>query len=246
MRLNCDMGESDGELAPGNDARVMPHIDQANIACGFHAGEPLTIQRTLLLAAEYGVDVGAHPAYPDRTNFGRRSITLPANELTALLHYQIAALEGMAASCGLSLTHVKPHGALYNDTMRNADLRATVMGAIASYHRAYPLVLQATPQADQHRQEAQAHGITLWLEAFADRAYTRDGLLQARSENNAVHGAEATLAQVRQLLDHGSVTTCDGHTLTVSADTLCVHGDNSESVAAIASIRALLDRHSPP
>lgn len=242
MLLNCDMGEFDGEQSAGDDAKIMPFIDQANIACGFHAGGPFAVQQTLLLAAQHRVQPGAHPAYPDRANFGRRSMALSKNELTAVLHYQIAALEGMAATCGIKLTHVKPHGALYNDAMRNAQVRAIVMDAIANYQQPYPLVLQATPAAAKHRSEAEERGITLWLEAFADRAYTREGLLQARDEKNAVLEADAILSQVAQLLDSGCVTSWDGHIIPVAADTLCVHGDNPEALAAIASIRAMLDR----
>ncbi|MFK7976148.1 MAG: 5-oxoprolinase subunit PxpA [Halioglobus sp.] len=242
MLLNCDMGESYGRLTVGDDAKIMPYIDQANIACGFHAGDPLTIQRTLELAALHGVQVGAHPAYPDLEEFGRRSMTLSPEELIAGMHYQIAALEGMAAICGTKIAHVKPHGALYNDAMRDAKIRNTVMAALASYHRPLPLVLQATPNAAKLQEEAKAHGITLSLEAFADRAYTANGLLQPRSEKNAVHDAKAMLAQVEQLVTQGSVNSVEGKEVSLQADTLCVHGDNSESIAAIAAIRTLLDR----
>lgn len=242
MQLNCDMGESYGDSRVGDDASVMPHIDQANVACGFHGGDPVTINRTLALAAAHNVRVGAHPSYPDLAGFGRRSMQLTAEELTSSLHYQIAALEGMAASHSLTLSHVKPHGALYNDAMRDPALRATLMQAIAGYHRPLPLVLQATPDAGTLRAEARAMGIEIWLEAFADRAYTADGLLQPRSQRGAVHSGAAILTQVRQLVENGTVTSNDGQRIAIEADTLCVHGDNAGAVAAIAAVRALLDK----
>ncbi len=242
MQLNCDLGESYGSWKMGMDEAVMPHIHQANIACGFHAGDPLTMQKTLALAATHGVTVGAHPAYPDLVGFGRRSMKLSREELVASLLYQIAALDGMAASANIQLDYVKPHGALYNDMMADEQIRASVMAAVASYHRPLKLMLLATPQAEQHRREAEQAGLCgLWLEAFADRCYDDSGALLARSKPGAVHNREQTLAQVRQLQEHGTVTSAGGHTLSLSADTLCVHGDNIDGVRAIESIRAIVD-----
>jgi len=148
LQLNCDLGESFGSWKMGLDEAVMPHIDQANIACGFHAGDPLVIQKTLELAKQNNVTVGAHPGYPDLVGFGRRSIKTDSAELKAMLLYQIAAMDGMAASAGLSLEYVKPHGAMYNDMMANDGLRKTIMETIADYHRPLILMLQSTPQAD--------------------------------------------------------------------------------------------------
>ena len=241
MLLNCDLGESYGSWTMGLDAAVMPHIDQANIACGFHGGDPLTIRNTLSLAAEHGVSVGAHPAYPDLVGFGRRSMQLSTEEIIASLHYQVAALEGMAATLGLGLAYVKPHGALYNDMMADNAVRAAIMQAMAAYHRALPLMLQATPQAHEHRREASELGISLLFEAFADRCYDDDGKLLSRRLAGAVHDRNRMLAQVRQLREEGSVTTQSGKTIHLQVDTLCVHGDNQEGVEAIEAIRALVD-----
>lgn len=241
MLLNCDLGESYGERKVGLDEEVMPHIHQANIACGFHGGDPQTMGRTLDLAARHQVAVGAHPSYPDLEGFGRRSMDLPATEIIALLHYQVAALEGMAISRGLALRHIKPHGALYNDMMRERRIRHAVMAAVASYHRPLPLVLQATPQADTHREEAALEGVSLLFEAFADRCYTDDGALLPRSEEGAVHDEQRMLAQVLQLKRESTVTTASGRVIAVCADTLCVHGDNMAGVRAIRAIRALID-----
>jgi len=241
MLLNCDLGESYGSWTMGLDADVMPHIDQANIACGFHGGDPVTMRRTLALAAEHGVSVGAHPAYPDMVGFGRRSMSLSADEIIASLHYQVAALEGMALSQGLTIDYVKPHGALYNDMMANKDVRSAIMQAIAVFHRPLPLMLQATPEAAQHASEARAVGITVLFEAFADRCYDDDGSLLSRRKPGAVHDRERMLAQVAQLQAQGTVITVGGKVLPLQADTLCVHGDNIEGVQAIQAIRALVD-----
>jgi UPF0271 protein len=241
MLLNCDLGESYGSWTMGHDADVMPHIDQASIACGFHAGDPVTMRRTLALAAQYGVAVGAHAAYPDLVGFGRRSMALSHEELFATLHYQIAALDGMAQSVGLGLSYIKPHGALYHDMMGRAEVRATILQAIVGYHRPLALVLLATALADIHRAEAAAAGVPLLFEAFADRAYGDDGNLLPRSRPGAVLDRERMLAQVAQLRRESRVTTDSGNSLPLQFDTLCVHGDNPEGVAAIAAVRALLD-----
>ncbi|TDG12107.1 5-oxoprolinase subunit PxpA [Seongchinamella unica] len=240
MLLNCDLGESYGSWAMGLDAEVMPHIDQANIACGFHGGDPLTIGNTLAMAAEHGVQVGAHPAYPDLVGFGRRSMALSAEEIISSMHYQIAALEGMARTAGLTLAYVKPHGALYNDMMAREEVRHAIMRAMAAYHSELLLMLQATPEADTHRAEAADFGLELLFEAFADRCYDDDGRLLSRRRPGAVHNRENMLAQVAQLKAQGTVTTVSGKTLELSVDTLCVHGDNPEGVQAIREIRALI------
>ena len=170
MLLNCDLGESYGRWTMGMDAAVMPYIHQANIACGFHAGDPLTMRHTLALAAEHGVVIGAHPAYPDLVGFGRRSMTLSREEIIANLHYQIAALDGMAHSLGLSLAYIKPHGALYHDMMARSEVRAAIIEALVNYHRPLALMLQATVRANEHRAEAAAAGVPLLFEAAMEGA----------------------------------------------------------------------------
>lgn len=242
MLLNCDLGESYGCWSMGHEANVMPFIDQASIACGFHAGDPLTIQRTLALAAQHRVAIGAHPAYPDLVGFGRRSMALSRDEIIANLHYQVAALQGMARTAGLTLSYVKPHGALYHDMMHTPEVRTALLQAMASYasgDEPLALVMQATAQAEEHRAQAQAAGVPLLLEAFADRCYGDDGSLLPRNQPGAVHNRQRILAQVAQLRESSSVTTHSGRILALQYDTLCVHGDNPEGVAAIADIRAL-------
>jgi UPF0271 protein len=240
MKLNCDLGESYGSWSMGLDEQVMPHIDQANIACGFHAGDPLVMQKTLELAKVHDVTVGAHPGYPDLVGFGRRSINCSIDEIIALVTYQVAAIDGVAKSLGLELEYVKPHGALYNDMMVKESVRKAILTALSNYHRPLKLMLQATPQIEQHRAEANTFNIEVLSEAFADRCYADDGKLLARSQTGAVHNKDMMLAQVKQLKEQGSVTTVNGHVLALNADSLCVHGDNIEGVQAIEAIRELI------
>ncbi len=240
LMLNCDLGESYGSWKMGRDDDVMPHIDQANIACGFHGGDPLVMEKTLALAKANGVMVGAHPAYPDLVGFGRRPMHCSAEEIGAFMHYQIAALEGMAKIQDMELAYVKPHGALYNDMMAHERVRLPILKAIADFHKPVRLMLQATPQAEVHRKEAGEYDIELWFEAFADRCYDDDGKLLSRSKPGAVHTREKMLDQVEQICREGTVTTVSGHTLELRPDTLCVHGDNEEGIAAIIEIRKII------
>ncbi|TMN71953.1 hypothetical protein CWB85_08825 [Pseudoalteromonas sp. S1727] len=239
MKLNCDLGESFGVWQMGLDTEVMPHIDMANIACGFHGGDSDVMASTLRLAKQHNVMIGAHPSYPDKQGFGRRSMALSAQELTNCLHYQIAALEGMARVQGLSLEYVKPHGALYNDMMLDETLLTTVMQAIACYPSTLKLMILATANAKQHQQLAKQYQLDLILEAFADRQYTDDGLLVSRSLAGSVHDKPALIAQVKQLLTTGCVTTRSGKQLPLHADSLCVHGDNAAGIALIQEIKTL-------
>jgi len=242
LLLNCDLGESFGAWKMGLDDQVMPFIDQANIACGFHAGDPVVIKKTLLAAKRNNVVVGAHPSYPDITGFGRRSMKIPPMELIALLQYQIAALTGMASNLGIEVAYVKPHGALYNDMMADGHIRSAVMEAIAECHQPLAFMLQATPDAETHREEANAFGIEVLFEAFADRCYDDNGALLSRTKEGAVHSKEKMLEQVIQLQQQGTVTTVSGHSLTLQADSLCVHGDNLAGVQAIEEIRQLIQQ----
>ena len=240
LLLNCDLGESFGAWTMGLDDQVMPFIDQANIACGFHAGDPVVIKKTLLAAKRNNVMVGAHPSYPDISGFGRRSMKIPPVELIALLQYQIAALTGMASNLGIEVKYVKPHGALYNDMMADGHIRSAVMEAIAECHQPLAFMLQATPEAETHREEAKAFDLELLFEAFADRCYDDNGALLSRTKEGAVHSREKMLQQVMQLQQHGTVTTVSGHSLALQADSLCVHGDNLAGVQAIEEIRQLI------
>ncbi len=240
MKLNCDLGESFGSWTIGLDEQVMPHIDQANIACGFHAGDPLVMQKTLELAKKHKVSIGAHPSYPDLVGFGRRAMNCSRDEIIALVKYQIAAIDGVAKSLGLELDYVKPHGALYNDMMAKENVREAILSALASYHKPLKLMLQATANIAAHKAQAKSFNIEVLSEAFADRCYDDEGKLLSRTKAGAVHNKEKMLAQVKQLKEQGSVTTISGNTLIVAADSLCVHGDNIEGIQAIEAIRKLI------
>ncbi len=244
MKLNCDLGESFGSWTMGLDAQVMPHIDQANIACGFHAGDPLVMLNTIKLAKQHNVSVGAHPGYPDLVGFGRRSIKCSKDELVALVLYQVAAIDGVAKSVGTHLDYVKPHGALYNDMMCDIQIRDAILTAIEQYNTCnvtpLKLMLQATAELEQHRLQAKAFNIEVIAEVFADRCYDDNGKLLSRAQDGAVYQKKQMLAQVKQLIDQGSVTTVSGKILNMAADSLCVHGDNIAGVQAIEAIKELL------
>ncbi|WP_088330034.1 5-oxoprolinase subunit PxpA [Lacimicrobium sp. SS2-24] len=240
MLLNCDLGESFGNWKMGLDDQVMSYIDQANIACGFHAGDPDVIQHTLALAKAHNIEIGAHPAYPDLQGFGRRSMAHSHDEIVNLLHYQIGALSGMAAVQQLELSYVKPHGALYNDMMGKEAVFVAVLDAIAQFPRPLKLMLLATSEAPGYQQKAQEAGVELLFEAFADRRYLDDGRLSPRSMPDAVLDSQQTLEQVELLAKEGAVITVSGNKLPLKADTLCVHGDNPHAVAMVKQIRDLL------
>jgi len=240
LLLNCDLGESFGSWTMGLDEAVFPHINQANIACGFHGGDPLVMMNTLKLAKKYGVMVGAHPAYPDLVGFGRRSMNCSEAEIIAFVLYQMSALDGLAKSQGMDMEYVKPHGALYNDMMAKAEVRSAIMKAVSQFHRPVKLMLQATQDFAQHEKQASDLGIELLFEAFADRCYADDGKLLSRALPGAVHNKEKMLAQVKQLNEQGTITSVSGNTLIIKADSLCVHGDNMDGVNAIAEIKELI------
>jgi len=240
MKLNCDLGESFGQWNMGLDKEVMPHIDQANIACGFHAGDPLVMQKTLKLAKTYNVSVGAHPSYPDLVGFGRRSMKCSREEIIALVLYQVAAIDGVAKSLGIELSYVKPHGALYNDMMTNIKVREAILSALNQYHKPLKLMIQASASIDEHRAQAKTFDIEILSEAFADRCYNDDGTLLSRSITGAVLDREKMLSQVKLLKEQQCVMTLHGNHLTLKADSICVHGDNIEGIKAIAAIKELI------
>lgn len=241
LLLNCDIGESYGAWTMGLDAEVMPYIDCANIACGFHAGDPSVMRKTVALALTHNVTIGAHPAYPDLVGFGRRSMACSPQEIQDLLHYQIGALEGICRAQGARVSYVKPHGAMYNDMMANpAQLRAVIEG-ISRYNRELPLMLLAMRDNAAAQAMADEYGVTLWFEAFADRAYDSVGRLVSRNLPGAVHhDPETIIAQALTLSRGEALIARDGSQLLLKADTLCVHGDNASSIAAVQRIHQAL------
>lgn len=244
LLLNCDMGESFGPWHMGLDDQVMPLVDLANVACGFHASDPVTMARTVLLAKHAGTAIGAHPSYPDLVGFGRRRMDCHPQEIVAMIQYQVGALAGIARAHGLSLSHIKPHGALYNDMMREPDILRAVLEGVVSYDASLPLMLMATADNTEVERIAAEFGVSLLFEAFADRAYDSRGYLVPRSVEGAVlHDREEIVEQSLRLAREGIVTTLDGTEIPLAADTLCVHGDNAESVQAVQRIRAALDEY---
>ncbi len=241
MLLNCDLGESYGAWKMLVDSAIMPLLDQANIACGFHAGDPVVMQHAIEAAVTHKVAIGAHPSYPDREGFGRRSMAMSAAELIACIQYQVSALNGMAGLQGSQVTYVKPHGALYNDFMRDAAIRRSVFYAVAGFGRQrLPLMVQAHPDYRTLQAEAAEYGVPLIYEAFADRAYTDSGYLVSRQQAGAVLSLDAALEQVARLLRDGTIISQGGQPLSVNVDTLCVHGDTPGAVAMATQIRQLI------
>lgn len=241
MKLNCDMGESFGLWQLGMDEAVMPHVDMANIACGFHASDPLIMQQTVALAKQYNVAVGAHPGYPDLVGFGRRHISCTPDEIQAFILYQVGALAAFCKQQHIPLSYVKPHGALYNDMMQDETILIAILKGVAAFSPGLPLMLMA--QVDNRRSETLAaqFNVPLLFEAFADRCYTDDGLLQSRNRQGAVFTEHSQIInQAIQLAQQGSVTSNNGNIIKLKADTLCVHGDNAQSIEAIAQIKLAL------
>lgn len=241
LLLNCDMGESFGAWRMGLDDQVMPWIDCASIACGYHAGDPGCMRRTVALAAAHGVRIGAHPGYPDLQGFGRRSMACSPAEVEDMLLYQIGALQAICRAEGCEVSYVKPHGALYNDMLAQPPLLEAVLRAVRLAAPGAPLMLLAGAGNPGHQALAAAAGVPLWLEGFADRAYAADGALLPRSQPGAVyHDPERILAQALQLARGEPISTNGGQSLQLQIDSLCVHGDNPESAAVIRRLRQAL------
>jgi UPF0271 protein len=238
--LNCDMGESFGRYTLGNDAALMPHITSANIACGFHASDPLVMDRTVRLAREHGVAVGAHPGYPDLQGFGRRQLQLSPEEAEAAILYQIGALAGFARAAGASLVHVKPHGALYNQAARNRPLAEAIVHAAARFSRELIVVGLANSEVIEAGVEA---GQPVAREAFADRAYEADGSLRSRRLPGALlHDPAQAAQQAVHIARDGLVVAWGGQEVPVQAETLCVHGDTPEAPDHVQAIRQALEK----
>lgn len=239
MLLNCDIGEGFGPWKMGQDEEIMPLIDWANIACGGHAGDPDTMARTLALAKKHGVKAGAHPGYPDRRNFGRVRQDIPLDSLVNEVQAQVGALMALAQVQGMALHHVKPHGALYNAMMEDWGLLVRLAQAIAALDSGLVFVLQATPDRERHEMALQNTGLELAFEAFADRAYRPDGRLQSRAvEGSVLTDPDDVVNHVTRLRE-GYVDTAEGE-LAIQAETLCVHGDNPQTLEAVRRIRALI------
>jgi len=236
INLNADLGESFGAYRMGNDAELLATIDSANVACGFHGGDPSVMAETVRLARAAGVSIGAHPSFPDLQGFGRRVMRLGADELAAVVIYQVGALMGMARSQGVQVTHVKPHGAMNNMACEDAAMAATIAGAV---HAVDPGLILLAPALSQLARAGRAAGLRVADEVFADRAYTDDGNLVPRSQPGAVlASSEECLAHVLRMLDGGGIVSTSGRLLPTAFHSICVHGDNAHAVATAAAVRA--------
>lgn len=239
--LNCDLGESFGSYTIGRDADILPLITSANIACGMHAGDPVVMRKTVRLALDAGVALGAHPGLPDLMGFGRRRMDISPEEAYALVLYQTGALAAFAAAEGARLQHVKPHGALYNMAAKDYLLAHAIARAV--YDLDPELILFGLAGSESVR-AAQDVGLRVASEVFADRAYLPDGSLMPRSEIGAVFTDEKeSLAQALSLVTGGKVTAAGGAQIAVQADTICVHGDGIKALAFTRKIRAALEEH---
>ncbi|PSW11398.1 LamB/YcsF family protein [Photobacterium sanctipauli] len=231
MKINCDMGESFGLWQLGCDEQVMPYLDMANIACGMHASDPVVMKRTVQLAKQHGVTIGAHPGYPDLQGFGRRQMTMSNEELAAFFIYQLGALQAICQSESATLGYVKPHGALYNAMMKDDGVFQALLSGLKQYNPDLPLVVMAVPDHARYQDLAATYGIQLWFEAFVDRAYDDDGRLTPRTAAGSSHTSlEKIEQQAVQLIEERSVTTLTGNKVAIHADTLCIHGDGPLSL----------------
>lgn len=240
--LNSDMGESFGRWTLGDDEALLDVVSSANVACGFHAGDPSVMLRTLACAASRGVSVGAHVAYRDLAGFGRRYVDVAPDELKADVMYQIVALEGLARAVGADVRYVKPHGALYNRIVRDESQAAAVVDAIRSVDNSLAVLTQ--PGAAVGRLARQA-GLRVFREAFADRAYNADGTLVSRRLPGAVITDPAEVAsRVLRMVREREVVAIDGSVVPIDADSVCVHGDSPSAVAMARAVRARLEAES--
>lgn len=238
--LNCDMGESFGAWKMGADEAVMPFITSANIACGFHAGDADTMRRTVELAAQHGVAIGAHPGFPDLMGFGRREMNVTPQEATNFVLYQMGALSGFARACGSRLTHVKPHGALYNRAAKDGKLALALAEAVKEWNDSLVLVGLANSELIRAGEQI---GLSVAHEVFADRTYQADGSLTSRRLSNAmVQDSQTAALRVIRMVKEGRVKTESGQDIPVRADTVCIHGDSPHALEFAKTIRHELEK----
>jgi UPF0271 protein len=236
--LNCDLGESFGHYTIGMDGEVIPGISSANVACGFHASDPVVMSETVNLAKKYGVGIGAHPGFPDLMGFGRRKMDVKPQEAKAYVQYQIGALSAFCRAAGVPLVHVKPHGALYNMAGKDYALaKAICEGILEVDGRLILLALSGS----QMLKAAKDTGLRAASEVFADRAYEEDGSLVARTKPGAMITDEGeAIRRVVRMIKEGKVMSVTGKDIPIRADSVCVHGDNAKALEFVRKIRAAL------
>ena len=233
--LNCDMGESYGRYILGDDIALLDVITSANIACGFHAGDPVVMASTVQQAVKKGVAIGAHPGYPDLQGFGRRAMALSPSDLSAVILYQISALAGFAQVEGTRLTHVKPHGALYNTAIRDKDTAEAIVRAVQSFD---PSLVVVTLPGSILYLTAVEQNLRVAAEGFADRAYQADGSLLPRGQSGAViHDPDLVAKRAVRMVTQQSIRSITGEDIEIRIDTLCVHGDTPGAAEIALSVR---------
>jgi len=238
--INSDVGESFGAYSIGHDAGLMRSITSANVAAGFHAGDPPVLRQTIRIAKKHGVAVGAHPGLPDLVGLGRRELIVSPTEAEDFVLYQVAAVAGVAAAEGVSLQHVKPHGALFNMAVHDAQLAAAIARAVAAFDKR--LVLFGLPGSEILK-AGRAAGLRVAAEVFADRAYEPDGTLASRKKpGTVIHDPDTVVARAVRMVTQKNVVAIDGSVVTLEADTMCVHGDTPGSDDLAARIRAGLEK----
>ncbi|MDC3416097.1 LamB/YcsF family protein [Aquibacillus salsiterrae] len=238
--INCDMGESFGQYSLGNDEEVIRYVSSVNIACGFHAGDPTTMDRTVKLADKHHVRIGAHPGLPDLQGFGRRNIAILPVEAYQLTLYQVGALKAFTQANGAKLSHVKPHGALYNMAAKDKQLATAIAEAVYQLDPTLTLIGLSNSALTN---AGEALGLTVAHEVFADRTYQSDGTLTPRHHPNAVINDEMqAIEQVKQMVLDQRVTSTTGKVIPIQADTVCVHGDNPHTLSFLKKLQDCLQQ----
>lgn len=238
--LNCDLGESFGNYTIGNDNKVIPLITSANVACGFHAGDPMVLQKTVRLAKENEVSVGAHPGFPDLQGFGRRSLDMTHDEIYSMLIYQTGAVRAFCNLHDVPLNHVKPHGALYQMGAKDRTIARVIAQAVFDID---PNLIFVGLSQSYLIEEAQKVGLQTASEVFADRRYEANGQLVSRKHNHAViEDTEEAISQVVKMVTQGTVTATNGEDIHIKADTICVHGDGAHALEFVKQIRDALSK----
>lgn len=236
--LNSDLGESFGRYTLGMDSRIIPLISSANVACGYHASDPVVMEKTVALAKGAGIGIGAHPGYPDLMGFGRRNLDVTPAEARAYTLYQLGALDGFCRANGVKMQHVKPHGALYNMAGKDYALAKGICEAIASFDK--KLIVMALSGSELVR-AAEDMGLRVAREVFADRAYEEDGsLVNRRKEGSMVTDENLAISRVVRMIVEQKVTAITGKDIPIRADSVCVHGDGEKALAFVEKIRAEL------
>lgn len=236
LHINCDMGEGFGPYHLIDDALLMPHISAANIACGFHAGDPTIMKNTINTALKHGVEIGAHPGYPDKEGFGRRNMDMEPGRLHDMILYQVGAIKSMTEALGGQLIHVKAHGALYNHAAKDEGAAEAIASAI--YAISPNLILYA-PVNSLQAEIAKRIGLHVKMEAFLDRRYNQNlSLVSRKKERAVIFDSQEALQQIMGISNENQITTIDGQKLPMQADTFCIHGDNPQALAILTAIKA--------